>query len=39
MSVMFAALFMKTTSLEATHHVIKRSNWDGPVFEIVKGHA
>jgi hypothetical protein len=36
---MFAALFMKTTSLEATHHVIKRSNWDEPVFEIMKGYV
>ena len=37
MSVCFTVLFMKTTSLEATHHVIKRSNWDEPVFEIMKG--
>jgi len=39
MSVIFAALFMKTTNLEVTHHEIKRFNWDEPVFEIVKGHV
>ena len=37
MSVCFTVLFMKTTSLEATNHVIKRSTWDEPVFEKMKG--